>query len=133
MTFATTINIVTMMFCLAVLVQSVRMMRSLQAVKDGGLGEVIEALDRSTAQAREVLSELKVALAQCVGSGRVVAEGKDLAEELGVMIGIANASAERLVEASSRANQRPVDAWDAVSDYVDVEGHDAAGPVAVAA
>jgi mevalonate kinase len=104
MTFATVANIATMLFCLAVLVQSVRMMRSLKAVKEGALTEVVEALDKSTAQARVVLSELKMALGHCAGHARVLGEAKEMAEELGVMIGIANASAERLVEAASAAN-----------------------------
>lgn len=105
MNFATMTNIVTILFCTAVLVQSVRMMRSLKSVKEGALTDVVEALDRSTAQAREVLGELKLTLGECAASGRVVADGRDMAEELGVMIGIANATAERLVEAASAANR----------------------------
>lgn len=105
MNFATFANVVTMMFCAAVLVQSVRMMRSLKTVKEGALTQVVEALDKSTAQARTVLSDLKVTLGECADNARLVAEGKELAEELSVMIGIANATAERLLEAASAVNR----------------------------
>lgn len=131
MSFAVITNIATMAFCLAVLVQSVRMMRALKTVKEGALVEVVGALDRSTTQARAVLGELRDTLGQCSGSARVLIEGKDLAEELGVMIGIANAAAERIMDAS-RAARRPADAWDAVSDYVDVGDDDRAEPVRAA-
>lgn len=113
MNFATFANIVTMLFCIAVLVQSVRMMRSLKAVKEGALTDVVTALDKSTGQARAVLSELKMTLAECANQGRVLDEAKEMAEELGVMIGIANASAERLVEASSQANRAAAEAAEA--------------------
>ena len=105
MTFAIATNIATMALCLAVLVQSVRMMRSLKAVKDGALTDVVGALDRSTAQARGVLSELKAALVDCAGNARVLDEGKNMADELGVMIEIANNTAERLMTAASSANR----------------------------
>lgn len=104
MTFATLANIATMLFCAAVLVQSVRMMRSLKAVKEGALTEVVDALDKSTVHARAVLSELKMALAQCSGNARMLGDAKEMAEELSIMIGIANASAERLVDAAASAN-----------------------------
>lgn len=103
MSFATLANIATMVFCFAVLVQSVRMMRSLQAVKDGALTDVVQALDKSTTHARAVLSELKNALGECAHRTQVLGEAKDMAEELGIMIGIANASAERLVDVASTA------------------------------
>lgn len=122
MSFATLANIVTAVFCLAVLVQSVRMMRALRAMKDGDLREVVEALDRSTAQARGVLSELKAALGDCARSENALGQGRELADELGVMIGIANASAERLMEAADGANRRPAETWNAMSEYFDVDG-----------
>lgn len=106
MTFATMTNIVTMLFCTAVLVQSVRMMRSLKTVQDGALSTVIDTLDLATAQARAVLDEFKATLATCAASERMVRDGQDMAEELSVMIGIADASAERLVQASSTSNAR---------------------------
>ena len=105
MTFAWLSNIVMMCFCVAVLVQSVRLMRSLKSVKDGALANVVQALDASTAQARGVLIELKGALSECGAASRRLAEGKEIAEELGVMIGIANASAERLLETAIEARR----------------------------
>lgn len=119
-------NIVTACFCLAVLVQSVRMMRALKAMKEGGLSEVVEALDRSTAQARGVLSELKATLGECARSERGLRDGRELADELGVMIGIANASAERLMEAADVANRKPAETWNVMSGYFDVDADDAA-------
>lgn len=108
MNFAVITNILTMALCVAVLVQSVRMMRSLKAVKEGALTDVVTALDRSTVQARGVLSELKAALVECAGNARVLDEGKSMADELGVMIEIANNTAERLVQAAADANRPSV-------------------------
>jgi len=108
MNFAVITNILTMALCVAVLVQSVRMMRSLKAVKEGALTDVVTALDRSTVQARGVLSELKAALVECAGNARVLDEGKSMADELGVMIEIANNTAERLVQAAADANRASV-------------------------
>ncbi|MFV0623250.1 DUF6468 domain-containing protein [Sphingomonas sp. ac-8] len=109
MNFAVLTNIATMALCLAVLVQSVRMMRSLKAVKEGALTDVVGALDRSTAQARSVLSELKSALIESASTARVIDEGKNMADELGVMIEIANNTAERLMAAASNANRPAAD------------------------
>lgn len=106
MSFEILTSVATMIFCSAVLVQSVRMMRSLRAVKEGALSDVVGALDASTAQARIVLSELRQTLHDCAGSARTLANGKEIAEELSVMIGIANATAERLVDAAASANDR---------------------------
>lgn len=105
MNFATLANIVTIILCGAVLVQSVRMMRSLKAVRGGAIAEVVAALDRSTGQARVVLSELKTALGDCAGSARVLADGKAIADELTVMVGIANASADRMAETANAARR----------------------------
>ena len=101
MSFATFSNIATTVLCLAVLIQSVRMMRSLKAVKEGALTDVVGALDKSTAEARAVLSEMKAALVHCAGNGRVLDNSRAIADELRLMIDIANATAERLVEAAS--------------------------------
>ena len=99
MTFATLTNIVLMLLCGAVLVQSVRMMRSFETLKKGGLKDVVEALDKSTAQARLVLGDLKETLrTEGAANARSVAKGEEMREELTVMVGIANAVAERIVE-----------------------------------
>jgi len=104
MGFATLINIITIIFCLAVLVQSVRMMRSLEAVKGAGaaLPQMIQALDTATAQARNVLGELKETLrSDAAANARVLGQAEEIRDELGVMIGIANATADRLVSSAS--------------------------------
>lgn len=107
MSFATLTNIATMLLCLAVLVQSVRMMRSLKAVRDGALTDMVGALDQSTHQARKVLSELRETLrGDAATVVRVVAEGRSMAEELSIMIGVADASAERIVEAVATTRPR---------------------------
>lgn len=117
MTVAMLANIVTALCCAAVLVQSVRMMRSLNAMKNGGLADMVAALDQSTTQARAVLSQLKAALIECAGSARMVDQGRTMADELGMMIGIADATAERLMTAAAAANPpAPDDAEDTVQE-----------------
>lgn len=119
MSFSTFTNIVTMMFCAAVLVQSVRMMRAFNTVKEGPLPQVVEALDKSTAQARAVLSELKEALRKDgAANAKIVADGDAMREELSIMIGIANAAAERIVEAmdSSKPENAGAEPAAAVAD-----------------
>lgn len=99
MTFVTFTNILVMMLCIAVLVQSVRILRSFRNFSDGDLKSTVPALDMATTQARAVLSELKDTLrTDCAATARTLSEAELLREELGVMIGIANAAAERIVE-----------------------------------
>eukprot|EP01035_Chromulina_nebulosa_P004539 gene4539-6212_t len=89
-----------MMFCAAVLVQSVRMIRCLRAVKGVAFGTMVAALDTSTAEARAVLADLRETLrVDCAANARVIATGTAMREELTVMAGIADAVAERIVEA----------------------------------
>jgi hypothetical protein len=59
MSIALLANVLTIILCMAVLVQSVRMMKSLRTVKDGALTQVVEALQIATVQARAVLSDMK--------------------------------------------------------------------------
>lgn len=105
MGFATFVNIITVIFCLAVLVQSVRMMRSLEAVKGAGaaLPQLIEGLDSATGRASKVLGELKDTLrTDAAANARILAQAEEIRDELTVMVGIANATADRLLEASSK-------------------------------
>ena len=105
MNIAMTTNILTMVLCLGVLVQSVRMMRSLRTVKDGALTQVVGALEKATGEARSVLSEMKVTLGRdCADNARLVEQARALRDELSDMIGIAEASAERIVSAMSAAS-----------------------------
>jgi hypothetical protein len=109
MTFATLTNIVLILLCGAVLVQSVRMMRNFETLKKGGLKDVVDALDKSTSQARVVLGDLKDTLrTEGAANARSVAKGQEMREELTVMVGIANAVAERIVETVEAApKQQP--------------------------
>lgn len=100
MSFTLLTNLVTIILCLAVLVQSVRMMRSLAAVKAGPLPQMVQALDASTARASQVLVELKGLLqGDAAANARKLGEAEAMRDELGIMIGIANATADRLLEA----------------------------------
>lgn len=111
MTFATFTNVIVILLCGAVLVQSVRMMKSFQAVKDGGLKDMVAALDTATGQARAVLSEMKETLrTDGAAHARTVAQGEAMREELTVMVGIANAVAERILETVEANNKAEVSA-----------------------
>lgn len=109
MSLALLANALTMIFCMAVLVQSVRMMRSLRTVKDGALTETVNALEKATAGARAVLADMKSTLGtDCAQHARLVEQARDLRDELSDMIGIADGACERIVNAVSLANaQRP--------------------------
>ena len=108
MTFATISNIITIIFCSAVLVQSVRMIRCLRDVKGEAFGNMVTALDRSTAQARTVLGELRETLRiDAAANAKVIASGVAMREELTVMAGIADAVAERIVEAVGKTTPPP--------------------------
>ncbi len=105
MSIALLANVLTIILCLAVLVQSVRMMRSLRTVKDGALTQVVDALDKATSQARIVLSDMKRTLGtDCAEHARLVERASELRDELNVMTGIADAAAERIVNAVGLAN-----------------------------
>lgn len=104
MSFATTVNIVTIILCIAVLVQCARMMRSLAALKSADLPATVAALDTATGQARLVLSELKDVLRNDADPNmRALADAQAIRDELSVMVGIANATADRLLESSAVA------------------------------
>lgn len=123
MGFATFVNIITVIFCLAVLVQSVRMIRSLEAVKGAGaaLPQMIQGLDAATGQASKVLVELKETLrTDGSANARVLVQAEEIRDELSVMVGIANAAADRLLEASSKR--------DAAREDKD-QGHEAEEPL----
>ena len=109
MSFTAFTNIITVLFCVAVLVQSVRMMRSLKQVREGQLDRTVGALDAATASARAVLSELKQTLStEGAAHARTLNEAHAVREELNVMIGIANAMAERLIDAASAGSRTDI-------------------------
>lgn len=99
MTFATTINIVTIILCGAVLVQCARMTRGLAAFRSAELPSTVAALTRATGDAGRVLSELKQALADTDPRLRIIGDARAVTDELSVMVGIADATADRLLEA----------------------------------
>ena len=104
MTFATTTNIITIILCAAVLVQASRMMRQLAQLKAVDMPAITRTLDESTARAQAVVSELRTVLAQDADpSVRSLAEARTIRDELEVMVGIANATADRLVETAASA------------------------------
>lgn len=104
MTFVALSNLVLAILCVAVVVQSVRMIQKFNALKSSDLGETVKSLDRATAQARQVLAELKQILeTDGAASIRTIQSGENLREELTVMVGIGNAVAERILEAASNA------------------------------
>jgi hypothetical protein len=126
MSLAILANVLTIILCMAVLVQSVRMMRSLRTVKDGALTEVVGALEKATGQARAVLSDMKATLGtECAQHARLVGQARDLRDELSDMIGIADSACERIVNAVGIANANrgldPVDAEDATATDADAD------------
>jgi hypothetical protein len=122
MSLAILANVLTMALCTAVLVQSVRMMRSLRTVKDGALTEVVGALEKATSQARAVLSDMKSTLGtECAQHARLVGQARDLRDELSDMIGIADSACERIVNAVGIANAHRGVALIAVEDADDAE------------
>lgn len=102
MTFATSINAVLVVVCLAVLIQSWRMERRMKAFRETQLSESVVQLDRATAQARTVLGELKKLLAtDGLAHASALSTAEALRDELSVMVGIGNAVAERIMEAAA--------------------------------
>jgi uncharacterized protein involved in exopolysaccharide biosynthesis len=107
MSIALLANVLTIILCMAVLVQSVRMMKSLRTVKDGALTQVVEALQVATVQARAVLSDMKHTLGtDCARHAQLVERARELRDELSLMTGIADSAAERIVNAVSMANNQ---------------------------
>lgn len=128
MTFALFTNLVLTGLCIAVIMQGSRMMRGIQSIKSGELGTTIGALDNATAQAHKVLAELKEVLStDAVANARTIQSGESLRDELSVMVGIGNAVADRIIEASSAATEAQKVAHDIASAGPD------AGPGGVAA
>ncbi|MEN2786142.1 hypothetical protein ACFOKI_07025 [Sphingomonas qilianensis] len=104
MSFAIATNAVLILLCVAVLVQSVRLLRGFRIIKSGDLAETVRSLDRATAEAHVVLAELKELLAvDGAANARAIASGSTMREELSMMVGIGNAIAERIMDAAEKA------------------------------
>jgi len=101
MTFALITNVVLVVLCALVALQATRMMRRIRDMRADDLHGTIVALDRATQEACQVLAEMKQLLATDVASGfRTIRTAQALHDELSVLIGIGNAIADRIVEAS---------------------------------
>lgn len=107
MTLALGINILTVLMCTLVSIQSVRMMRSINAMKRGELSQVVAALDKATVAARIVMSELKGTLTQCAGTAADLARGEAISDELRIMVELADASGDRLMAAAEHGRREP--------------------------
>lgn len=128
MSFAMAMNIVVMVLCAAVLIQSWRLMHNLKAIRGPGMREMIAALDHSTHEAGAVLGRLKAFLATDLADKRrslaedfatrdelheslkpivasiaaQIAEGVAMRDELKVMVEIADSIANRIMDAADR-------------------------------
>lgn len=119
MTFATISNLVLTALCIVVVVQSLRMVKGIQAIRASSLDQGVAQLDAATARAGDVLTELKDVLGSVsAGQNRAIAEAQALRDELSVVVGIGNAVAERIVEAASihqgSSDPAPLEEGDAV-------------------
>lgn len=102
MTFVVFSNLVLMLLCVAVIVQSLRMAKSFRSFRSCALNDSVAQLDRATGQAKAVLAELRTLLANDgAAQVRAIASGEALRDELSVIVGIGNSIAERIVEAAA--------------------------------
>lgn len=91
-------NLVMAILSSAMLVQSVRLLRSFRQIRTSGLADVVSALDRSTSEARTVLTELRITLSTEMGANqKTVTEAMALRDELAMMTEMGNATAERIL------------------------------------
>lgn len=106
MTFVTFSNAITMLLCVAVIVQTLRLGRSIGDLRSASLSDSVKQLERATGQAKMVLGELKTLLATDVmAQSRGATSGEELRDELSVMIGIGNSVADRIMEAVAAQNE----------------------------
>lgn len=110
MTLVTFSNFLLMLLCVAVIVQSIRLTKSFQAIRSSALNDSVVQLDRATGQAKAVLAELKFLLStHGVAQTKAVKAGEELRDELSVMVGIGNAVAERIMDAVAAQNAARTD------------------------
>jgi hypothetical protein len=106
---STTLNFVLMILCIAVLIQTARLMRSVRALRSTDFKGTIVALDKSSEEARQVMQEMKEALSGCVLANKLtLSKSQDLRDELSFMSDLANSSADRVIEAVEQANAHPL-------------------------
>lgn len=93
----TLMSALTIIFCLAVLVQAFRLDRRLKAVQTVEHSRMVEALDTASDRAEEVTRKLRDLLrSEAAGLQGELTKGRELADELVIMVGVADAAAERL-------------------------------------
>ena len=103
MTFATTINVVLILLCVSVLVQSARMSRRLRTLRDTQLAEGVAQIEKATSQARVVLGDLKRVLStDGQAQATAIAAAEEIRDELTLMVGIGNAVADRIMDAAAQ-------------------------------
>lgn len=108
MSFALGINLALVMLCALVLLQSARMMRRIRELKADDLHGTVQALDHAAGQARQVLEEMRSLLTgDMAGAFRTVRTAQALQEELTILIGIGNALADRIIDASASVAPHP--------------------------
>ncbi len=111
MTLATVTNMLVIILCTAVLVQTSRMMLAVRRLRGEGTGELVKVLDRAVAQSRTVLGELRATLATegaahaeaIAGAATLHGQLTDLRNELDVMIAVGNSVADRIAGANQGA------------------------------
>lgn len=105
MTFVTFSNAMVMLLCVAVIVQTLRVSKSIRDLRATSLNDSVTQLERATGQARAVLGELRTLLAnEAVAQSRGAAKSEVLRDELAVMVGIGNSVADRIMEAVAAQN-----------------------------
>jgi len=103
MTFATMINVVLILLCVSVLVQSARMGRRMKQLRDTQISESVTQIDRATSQARVVLGDLKRVLStDGAAQASAIAAAEEIRDELTLMVGIGNAVADRIMDAAAQ-------------------------------
>lgn len=106
MTFVTFSNAMVMLLCVAVIVQTLRVSKSIRDLRATSLNDSVTQLERATGQARAVLGELRTLLAnEAVAQSRGAANSEALRDELAVMVGIGNSVADRIMEAVAAQNE----------------------------
>lgn len=105
MTFVTLSNLVLMLLCVVVVVQSLRMAKSIRDLRSSSLNDSVAQLDRAAGRAQVVLNEFKMLFAtEGMAQNRMMASSEALRDELSVMIDMGNAVAERIMEAAAVQN-----------------------------
>ena len=109
MDMSTAFNVILMILCAAVLVQTARLMRNIKALRSTDFKAMILAMDRSAEEARQVIVEMKETLGGCVAANNLsMKASQDLRDELSLITDLANAAADRIIASVAEANEHPV-------------------------